>query len=368
MGRGGGSSGGRGGGGGGGGSRGGGGSFGGNRGGGGRVGGSSSPSRGGGSRGGFSGGGGFGGGGGGMGHNPFRRPPVMRPPIHHGPIYPGGGYHHRPPRAPRPYRSGGCGSGCLGGVIAIFLILVFLVGFADALLPKAWGGSNASGSNITASTVQREALPKGSVQETEYYTDELGWIQNRTRMLQGFKQFYQKTGVQPHLYITDNVNGNNYPTMDELEEYSNQLYDKLFTDEAHLLLVFFEYDPSQYMSYYVTGTQAKAVIDGEAGDILLDYIDRYYYQDMTDEEFFSKAFADAGDRIMQVTRSPWIPVFIVIGAAGVLIIAFVWWKNAKKQKAAEDEKTRTILETPLETFGDTDAEALGKKYEDKPDQ
>jgi hypothetical protein len=118
-----------------------------------------------------------------------------------------------------------------------------------------------------------------------------------------------------------------------------------FTDEAHLLLVFFEYQSnSQYMDWYVVGAQAKTVIDEEAGKILLDYVDRYYYDNsLTDDEFFSKVFSDSADRIMTVTKSPWISVLMVLGAAAIVIVLFAWWAYSKKQKNLEAQKTEEIL-------------------------
>ena len=223
------------------------------------------------------------------------------------------------------------------------------------------GGGPDSG--VTASTVQREALPAGAVNETAYYTDELGWIGNRTKLEAGMKNFYKETGVQPYLYITDSVNGNHDPTAAELEAFANDQYDALFTDEAHLLLVFFEYTPSEYHTWCITGTQAKTVVDTEAVNILLDYVDRYYYSDLSDEEMFSKSFDEAGERIMSVTRSPWIAVWIVLGVLAIVVVAFLWWRSRKKQRNLEDEQTRKILETPLETFGSGEAEELAKKYE-----
>lgn len=254
---------------------------------------------------------------------------------------------------------GGCG--CLTAVIIVVIIMIILMAF---LLSINLMSSSSSSGGITKSTIEREALPKGSVNETEYFTDKLGWIGNKTKLTEGLKYFYKKTGVQPHLYITDNVNGNSYSTEDELDSFANKLYDELFTDEAHLLFVFYEYD-GFYMDRYVCGTQAKTVIDSEAADILLDYVDKYYYdQNLSEEEFFSKAFSDAADRIMTVTKSPWIPVMIVFGIIVLVVILFIWWKSVKKQKNIEAKQAEDILNTPLERFGDTTAEDLAKKYED----
>lgn len=51
-------------------------------------------------------------------------------------------------------------------------------------------------------------------------------------------------------------------------------------------------------------------------------------------------------------------------------VLFLWWKHAKKQKNLEmqkneeiNKKMEEILNTPLEKFGDFEAEALAEKYE-----
>ncbi|HAZ06557.1 TPM domain-containing protein [Acetobacterium wieringae] len=270
---------------------------------------------------------------------------------------PGGGNH-----------DGGSGGpvGCGCGFIIILLIVLILVLIIGAFVASVITGP----AEVTKSTINRQPLPAGSVNETEYYRDELGWIKNQTKMEEGLKYFYQKTGVQPYVVIIDNINGSYHPTESELDSYANALYDQLFTDEAHLLFVFYEYNDF-YMDRYVAGTQAKTVIDREAADILLDYIDRNYYDsNLTDEEFFSNAFRDAADRIMTVTRSPWIAAMTTIGIVfAVVILAillFVWWRHAKKQKNLEDKRTAEILSTPLEKFDDVEIEDLAKKYQDNP--
>ena len=246
-------------------------------------------------------------------------------------------------------------NGCL-----IPIVIVLIITLAITFIPMLFN-SGASG-QVTASTIEREPLPAGSVNETGYYTDELGWIGNSTQLTSGMKNFYKATGVQPYLYLTNTIDGNHSPTQNQIEQFADETYDALFTDEAHVLLIFFEYGDN-YNTWYVTGNQAKTVLDTEAMDILLDYVDNYYYdQSLTDEQMFSKAFDSAGEGIMKVTTSPWIPVLIVTGILAILIVVFLWWKSRKKQKNLEAEQTQRILETPLETFGDTEAEERAKKY------
>ena len=268
----------------------------------------------------------------------------------------GGGYS--------PRRSSGGGCGCITLIVVLIVIAVFFIVVFSIL-----GSINSSsGGNITVSSVERVPLPPGSVNETRYYTDELGWIINETKLIKGLKHFYKETGVQPYLYLTDNINGSYYPTEFEIESFAESLYDELFTDEAHLLFVFQEYQ-DMYMNWYITGTQAKSVIDNEAANILLDYIDRYYYDgNLSDEEFFSKSFEDAADKIMKVTISPWIAVFIVLGVVVLVIVLFIWWKKHKEQKNLEAKRREEMLKTPLDRFGDTEAEDLMKKYNDDNEQ
>lgn len=330
-----------------------GGGFGGGRGGGGRSGGFGS-GRGGGS---FGGGGNFGG-----GFNNNRRPGNYRPRM--GPIFLGGfGGFGRRRRYPGG-GGGGCGTMGCGSILMILFFLFIMFSLLNSIGNFGTGGGGTG--DITSSTVEREPLPAGAVNETDYYTDNLGWIGNHTQMVDGLRHFYNETGVQPHVYITGEIEGSTDPSMDELEAYANSLYDELFTDEAHLLLVFFEPRPNEYMTYYVVGSQARSVIDTEAGDILLDYLDRNYYDGaLTDEQYFSQSFSSAADRIMEVTTSPWIPVLTIFGIAAVLYLLFKWWQSKQKAKEKEAEQTEEMLNRPIETFGSSEAEELSKKYKDK---
>lgn len=270
----------------------------------------------------------------------------------------GGNYsNHGGGGNPPPQRDSG--NGCLATVmvVAIFLLILGLI-FAVA------GGGSSFGDEAAPSTVAREPLPGGSVNETAWYTDDLGWIVDEKTLVAGMKEFYRQTGVQPYLYLTPTVNGSSAPSAQEMGPFAEGLYDELFTDEAHFLLVFQEAGDDGYMAGYSAGAQAKSVMDDEAVGILRDYLDRYYYTSgLTDEEYFSKVFADTAERIMTVTKSPWP---MVLGVFGLLLLGaggYLWWAKAKEKKAQELKAAREILEKPLETFGDTEAERLAEKYQ-----
>jgi len=218
--------------------------------------------------------------------------------------------------------------------------------------------------------VQREPLPGGHVIETGYYTDELGWVNNSTRLTNGMRNFYRRTGVQPHLFITDTIPGADLPMPANAqgEAFAKAKYSELFEDEAHLLLVFYERNETPAIWYHA-GSLASTVLDTEAMDILQDYLVRYYYDRSLDtDQYFSKAFDDASKRIMSVTRSPWIPVLIIAGVIAVLLILLAWWKKRMEQRNLEAEQTERILNTPIETLGDDEAARLAREYEKDSDQ
>ncbi len=265
------------------------------------------------------------------------------------------------PVMPGSARGCGCGSGFIVFII-IVIIAAFVLSFGSG---DIFGNYSGGSEEIVKSTIVREPLPKGSVAETGYFTDNAGIISNETTLLAGLKNFYNKTGVQPYVYITDTIGA-----AGSLDSFTNSLYDELFKDEAHLLLVLqFEY--GDFTGYnFVTGSLANTVVDMEAGDILEGYLQRYYYDNsLSYEEFISKTFDDTATRIMSVTTSPWIPVLIVLGVLAVLILLFVWWRHAKKKKEEEAKRTEEMLKTPLEKFGETgdEAERLAKNYDGDPD-
>lgn len=263
---------------------------------------------------------------------------------------------------------------------AVFTLIVFALGIYGA----------SSSDDIQKSTIEREKLESTSlVESSEYYEDKLNWIKSGSVLETGMRSFYEKTGVQPFLLITDTVvseessdssneesedYANEYydETLDdeadlfttdteesdkrsdfsdkEFEDFANDYYDEKFEDEAHLLVVFFEYN-DKYRSCYVTGKEAKTVIDDEAGEILLDYIDHYYYSDMDEDEFFSRSFEDAGTRIMRVTPDyTWI-IGLIIVIIILLVIIFKIWKKRKKLKLEEMEKAQKIIDSDLNEFG-----------------
>ena len=268
---------------------------------------------------------------------------------------------------------GGCGcGGCMGGgCLTTFLVLMvalFLLAMVFGVISEVGGGtmsSSGSSGSVSKSTVAREPLPLSASNETGYYTDEEDWFSRPSALEKGLKYFYQKTGVQPYVYVAGSSHGT---TISALQAFADEQYDELFSDEAHYLMVFYDNGSGGYSWAYSVGTQAKSVMDNEANEILADYIDRYYYDNtITDEEFFSLSFEKTADRIMTVTKPASAYIMPVVGVVAVLVIAFIWWRAAVKARQKKAEQTAKILGTPLEEMGDPDLEDLEKKYGVKSD-
>ena len=304
-----------------------------------------------------------------------------QPPHRQGPVY------NAPPRQQGPAGQGistgggmGCGTGCSFAVIAVIVLFVAgVIGFSMMGTGSSTGQSSApryaaksTAGSITKSTVKRQKLDKKYTTSTAFYVDELNWIKDANYLNNALKEFYDKTGVHPLLYITDTVNGTKSPTEADMTSYSAQLYSKLCPDEGHMLLLFHCLDESEdYSMWYTCGAQAKTVMDNEACNILMDYIDSYFYTEKTESEMFGDAYKMAAHRIMTKTTSPVVYVVIFAGIIGILLVLFMWWKKRKEQKALEDQRTQEILNTDLKTYAEQESETsdakldeLEKKYSD----
>ena len=285
---------------------------------------------------------------------------------------------------PEPYHKGYKGYtggprvniGCLYSFLLIVIIITLMAVVFGGLWSAMYGAQNPnSQSDITYSTTQREPLPSDAVTvKNGYYTDELGWITSKSKVESGMKSFYEATGVMPYLWLTDRVDGETSPKKNDFINFADAKYDELFTaangqiDEAHILVIFHEYYDGEYTVYYTAGKQAQAVVDEEAGEILMDYFDRYYYDSSKDNsEYFAAVFKEAGAAIMKITRPAWYYPTIIGGIILIVlaIIAIIAIRN--KNKKEQDKRDQEILNTPLETFGDNEttvkAEDLAKKYD-----
>ena len=160
--------------------------------------------------------------------------------------------------------------GCLS-VILIIIAIILVVAMI-------------SGINAAKDAKNRVKLDEKVTVDIGYVDDQLKWFSKKSVVESGMKSFYEATGVMPYLYLTDTIDGEAYPKEMDFRNFAEATYDQLFHisgneyDEAHVLVVFQQYDDdSDYGVYVLPGLVAKTVLDDEAQSILRDYIDRYYW-------------------------------------------------------------------------------------------
>ena len=221
--------------------------------------------------------------------------------------------------------------------------------------------------DITTSTVNRTPLNSADVVESDLWFDnKAGWDIRTSVLTKGMKEFYKKTGVQPYLIITTEINGiGEYLLDSEAVEYLEQQYDTLFHDEGHLIYAFMEYSENRYKQYIYAGNKASAVIDREAQEIIYDYADALYTTNLEDDEYFRDIFVKSADRIMVKTvtkednRNTTIIVIGVIIVAIIAVAGIVLIQKRSREKASEYQK---ILDTPMNNTHDGSFDDLREKY------
>lgn len=280
---------------------------------------------------------------------------------------PQGGGPHQGPGDPQGPQGSGCG-GCLVA-IAVLIAAALLCSLILGILSGGCSAATMLGDTQTESTVERTALPAGSVQETPYFTDASNdWIASPSTLEAGMRQFYMDTGVQPYLYIEPN---GAYTSPAQLSDLSQQFYKENIADEAHFVVFFCDDNQGSYNVGYTVGAQAKAVLDSEALSIFQDYLDENYYDySLSESEIFADTFAETGERIMSTDAKRNGPVLITFAVvAGIVVLVVVGAVVLLQRRAAREReqiRQQQILSTPLEKFGDDSLKNLEKKYETAP--
>ena len=289
---------------------------------------------------------------------------------------PSGGSSHRPSGhapfpAPRYHRrsygpvygrsSMGCGS--LFACVIVFILLIAIVGYLH-------GFDSVSDGQITASTVERTRLPASECKTIDnWFEDNMSpaWVFSDRDLIKGLQTFYDKTGVQPYLVLMPDIDGDVYPTQTEIENKLKDIYDDVMPDGGHIVVGFLEGVPNEYGMGVYAGAQAEIVMDAEAREILMDYLDYYYTSDLDTEEYFATAFEKTAEKIMKideiksVTRSRTIgTVVLVVGVALIIIVTARMVVRAKKYKAEQAKADAEILKSDLPGVSDTDP--LKDKY------
>ncbi len=275
---------------------------------------------------------------------------------------------------PNPGSGGGGGGGGPqrnnGGrrniLIPILIVIVIIIMIVGCVVVYRTGNTGYEGDGRTRTKLDSSMC----IESSQWIDDELGWITNQSEVISAMEDFYDQTGVQPYLLLTDNLDGKGADlTNADAEAYLKDLYSSLFNDQGHLIFCFVEYSYSNYWNYIYVGSSANGVIDSSAREIMLGISDQYYYDSsLTDNEYFAKIFTTSAKTLMQDasqkarTRNI-IIIILVIGA--VLIVVLLVARQLAVARTKQAEKTKEILDTPI---GQTpENEDLLKKYGDDSD-
>lgn len=264
-----------------------------------------------------------------------------------GPTY-GYGYHHAPPPPRRRYYGyhrnyyshSSSGLGTLLVCLIIFIALIFGI------------FSFSHESSSPTSTINREKIENPVAYDNNCIKDELGYIENKSKLSKNLKNFYNETGIQPYIYLKSY--DESLTSDQQKDEYAQKWYEENIDNEDTFLLVYYE-DLNQneigYMSY-VNGKQVTSIMDSEAIEIFWNYIDRYWSDSsLSTVDVFTKAYDSTAKTIMKrsttskdIIKIGLIIIGIVLIIGGIIYILRMKYKR-DKEKAKE---TIEILNTPLD--------------------
>ncbi len=266
--------------------------------------------------------------------------------------------------------------GCLGTIMfPVLIVIIVVIMIIGSFVTYRSGGSGYGSSYNYADYGYSYAYEDDGISRTklesnlciespEWIDDELGWIRSKSTVEDAMQDFYSKTGVQPYLILTDNIDGKGADlTNSEAQEYMVDVYNSLYEDQGHMILAFVEYAPAEYNRYIYVGDAAESVIDSSAREFMLDLVDRYYWSDLSDDELFETVFMVSADTLMENYISNHrvrniIIIILVIGA--VLIVILVLARRVATARARKAEATKKILDTPIGESPEN--EDLLKKY------
>lgn len=270
------------------------------------------------------------------GSSSFNRGPSM----HH--------YHHTPPPPRRGYygyrrnvyTSSSSGLGTLIACLIVFAVVIFSFFMI------------ASDDSDVTSTINREKIENPIPYDNNCIKDELGYVENTSKLSKNLKNFYNKTGIQPYIYLKSY--DETLTSDSQKDNYAQNWYEQNIDNEDTFLFVYYEdQDPNEigYMAY-VNGKQITSVMDSEAVNIFWNYIDRYWTDNsLSTVEVFTKTFNSTANTIMEksttsndIIKIICIIVGIIIVIGGIIYILRMKFKR-DKEKAKE---TVEILKTPLD--------------------
>ena len=270
------------------------------------------------------------------GSSSFNRGPSM----HH--------YHHTPP-PPRRFYYGysrnvyTVSSSGLGTLIACLIVFAVVI-FSFFMI--------ASDDSDVTSTINREKIENPVAYDNNCIRDELGYIENQGKLSKNLKNFYNKTGIQPYIYLKSY--DETLTSDSQKDNYAQNWYEQNIDNEDTFLFVYYEDQNPNEIGYmaYVNGKQVTSVMDSEAVNIFWNYIDRYWTDDsLSTVEVFTKTFNSTANTIMEksITSNDIIKIICIIVGIVIVIGGIIYILRMKFKRDKEKAKeTVEILKTPLD--------------------
>lgn len=190
-----------------------------------------------------------------------------------------------------------------------------------------------------------------------------GFLQGSYRTEEALEEFYKETGIPLFLYTIAKYPSDN----STCDRYAEEMYDTLFTDENHALLVY--YDNVDWWSW-VAGNAVAYKMTDKTFNSLVDAFYYYWEQDITNDEVFAKGITkfvgEFTGKSLKSAGKAWSAILLVV-AIGLLLYGGIFYllatrKIKEKREALEQLEMERVLNTPLEKFNDSGVDDLKEKY------
>ena len=262
-------------------------------------------------------------------------------------------------------------------------VLIAIAAIAAIALIAVYSVLGDRDSWLTKSTIQRKAMPSELCEKTNsWYQDETGRLiaaGEEDSIINGMEYFYEKTGVQPFLWVSEyQEEMNTLPAHQnrykDREKLMADKYEELFkSDGGHVLISLSNNSKFPYLYFWVCypGESAKMqVMDDEAVQILTDCLSTMFEPHTPNPGLsISNAFIKAADTMMmdQTFISYALAIVIVAALIFITVICVSSIRKSGKENVAYHKTLKAREEARKEEAiaDQKQADLDRKKYEDE---
>ena len=156
------------------------------------------------------------------------------------------------------------------------------------------GDGKVIGREFSNKNADKKYNLKGTVDVGYAYDD--GFLEGRKTAV-ACENFYEATGIPLFFYTVDEYDN----SLGDCDEYTLELYDKLFQDENHVLIAY--YNSEDWWSWSYGKDVSSLMADDEIND-LIDEIDRYWYDNsLSNDALFAKGIENYQDSLIKKDTS-----------------------------------------------------------------